>query len=436
MSVNRPPAAAPALPQRSPSARRIVVSSSIGNALEWYDFLVYGFFASAIASQIFPAHDEFVSMLLAIGSFSLSFLTRPLGALVLGIYADRRGRRAALSVSIGMMVLGTLIVAAMPSYAQIGIVAPIAVLCARLLQGFAVGGEFGSATAFMVEHSASRRGYYASWQFASQGMAAIAASGIGALLSALMPADALQSWGWRLPFVLGLLVGPVGWYIRRHLDETPEFIAEQRRDPAQSVPARPALFSNHWLNLLLAVGIVAQSTVSVYVLQLYIPTYAAKQLGLPIAKSFAVVVLNGGLQMVFTPVMGACSDRIGRVKIMLGASVLMMALIYPLFAMLQAHPTISMLMVLMAFSGLMKAAYSGPMPALMSEIFPTKVRSTGLSLAYSLGVTVFGGFAPFIVTWVIGVTGNKLAPAYYVLAAAVLSGVALAVVGLRQRRMR
>ncbi|SDV46671.1 MFS transporter [Chitinasiproducens palmae] len=440
MPVNPSYPAAPALPNKSPSARRIIISSSIGNALEWYDFLVYGFFASAIASQIFPAHNEFVSMLLAIGSFSLSFLTRPIGALVLGLYADRRGRRAALSVSIGLMVLGTFVVAAMPSYAQIGIVAPIAVLCARLVQGFAVGGEFGSATAFMVEHSAANRGYYASWQFASQGMAAIAASGIGAVLSASMPADALQQWGWRLPFVIGLLVGPVGWYIRSHLDETPEFIAAQRREVGEpehpQAPAQPALFSSHWLNLLLAIGIVAQSTVSVYVLQLYMPTYAAKQLGLPVATSFAVVVLNGGLQMIFTPVMGAWSDRIGRIRIMLGASLLMLLLIYPLFALLQKHPTVPTLMMLMAFSGIMKAAYSGPMPALMSEIFPTKVRSTGLSLAYSLGVTVFGGFAPFIVTWVIGVTGNKLAPAYYVLAAAILSGIALIVVGLRQRRMR
>ncbi|MDR5742006.1 MFS transporter [Caballeronia sp. LZ029] len=423
-------------PKAAPSRamiRRIVFSSSIGNALEWFDFLVYGYFATVIAKAFFPSNDEWLSTMLAIGTFGISFLMRPLGAIVLGVYGDRKGRKAALTLAILLMMVGTFTMAVMPSYRHIGIAAPLLILLARLVQGFAVGGEFGSATAFMVEHSEARRGYYASWQFASQGLAAIMAAAFGSVLSAWLPQPQLESWGWRIPFVFGLLVGPVGYYIRSHLDETPEFLAT-RSNAKASAPG--VSFSNQWLNLLLAVGIVAQSTVGVYVLQLYMPMYAVKQLHLPATASFAVVVLNGGLQFIFSPLMGALSDRLGRIRIMLATSIFMGVTIYPMFAWLQAHPTIASLVMLQSVAGILKAAYSGPMPALMSEIFPTRVRSTGLSIGYALGVTLFGGFAPTIVEAFIHVTGDKLAPSYYVLLAAVLSGVSLAIVAWRMRVTR
>jgi len=423
-------------PKAAPSKamiRRIVFSSSIGNALEWFDFLVYGYFATVIAKAFFPSNDEWLSTMLAIGTFGISFLMRPLGAIVLGVYGDRKGRKAALTLAILLMMVGTFTMAVMPSYQHIGIAAPLLILLARLVQGFAVGGEFGSATAFMVEHSEARRGYYASWQFASQGLAAIMAAAFGSVLSAWLPQPQLESWGWRIPFVFGLLVGPVGYYIRSHLDETPEFLATRSERNAN---APGVSFSNQWLNLLLAVGIVAQSTVGVYVLQLYMPMYAVKQLHLPATASFAVVVLNGGLQFIFSPLMGALSDRLGRIRIMLATSIFMGVTIYPMFAWLQAHPTVASLVVLQSAAGILKAAYSGPMPALMSEIFPTRVRSTGLSIGYALGVTLFGGFAPTIVEAFIHVTGDKLAPSYYVLLAAALSGVSLAIVAWRMRVAR
>jgi MFS transporter, MHS family, proline/betaine transporter len=431
LHAQQPESATP--PLSKSMVRRIVFSSSVGNALEWFDFLVYGYFAALIAKAFFPSNDEWLSTMLAIGTFGISFLMRPLGAIVLGIYGDRKGRKAALTLAILLMMIGTLTMAVMPTYRQIGVAAPLLVLFARLIQGFAVGGEFGSATAFMVEHSASRRGYYASWQFASQGLAAILAAAFGTLLSAWLPPTQLESWGWRIPFVFGLLIGPVGYYIRSHLDETPEFIATR----AQRTVSKPgASFSNQWANLVLAIGIVAQSTVGVYVLQLYMPMYAVKQLHLPTTASFAVVLLNGGLQFIFSPLMGALSDKIGRIRIMLGTSIFMGVAIYPMFAWLQAHPTVASLVVLQAGAGILKAAYSGPMPALMSEIFPTRVRSTGLSIGYALGVTLFGGFAPTIVETFIHMTGDKLAPSYYVLLAAVLSGVSLAIVGWRMRGAR
>ncbi|MBN3805965.1 MFS transporter [Paraburkholderia sp. Ac-20336] len=446
-SASASPHVSPA-PLSKAMVRRIVFSSSIGNALEWFDFLVYGYFATIIAKQFFPLHDEWLSTLLAIATFGISFLMRPLGAVVLGLYGDRKGRKAALTLAIALMMVGTFTMAVMPPFSSIGLAAPLLVLLARLVQGFAVGGEFGSATAFMVEHSASRRGYYASWQFASQGLAAIAAATFGSLLTAWLPAEHLNSWGWRVPFVFGLLVGPVGYYIRSHLDETPEFLAlreerEAERGAREAAGERKAVdtskdasFANQWVNLLLAIGIVAQSTVGVYVLQLYMPLYAVKQLHMAAAASFGVVVLNGGMQFIFSPVMGALSDRIGRIRIMLTTSILMGLLIYPMFAWLQFHPTIGWLLLLQGVAGIFKAAYSGPMPALMSEIFPTQVRSTGLSIGYSIGVTIFGGFAPTIVETFIHLTGDKLAPSYYVLLAAVLSGVSLIIVALRMRRMR
>lgn len=433
------PSGTPAPLSRS-MVRRIVFSSSIGNALEWFDFLVYGYFAPIIAKQFFPVHDEWLSTLLAVGTFGISFLMRPLGAIVLGVYGDRKGRKAALTLAIALMMLGTLAMAVMLPYASIGIAAPLLILVARLVQGFAVGGEFGSATAFMVEHSPAKRGYYASWQFASQGAAAILAAAFGSLLAAWLPPEQLQAWGWRVPFFFGLILGPVGWYIRSHLDETPEFLANRQTnagpDAALVTPEETPRLTRQWMNLVLAVGIVAQSTVGVYILQLYMPMYAVKQLHMAAATSFGVVVLNGGLQFLLSPVMGALSDRIGRLRIMLTTSILMASLTYPMFALLQRHPTLGWLMVLQAAAGIFKAAYSGPMPALMSEIFPVRVRSAGLSIAYSLGVTLFGGFAPTIAELFIHLTGDTLAPAYYVSLAAIISGVSLAIIGVRMMRDR
>lgn len=410
--------------------RRIIIGASIGNAMEWYDFLIYGLFASMIAKAFFPAHNEWVSLLLSTATFGVSFLIRPIGAVVLGRYADRKGRRAALSVSIILMALGTLVIAVMPTYNQIGIIAPIAILLARLMQGFAVAGEFGSSTAFLVEHSPNRKGFYASWQFATQGLATIAAAGFGNILASHLSLADLESWGWRIAFLIGLLIAPVGFYIRRHLNETPEFI-QMQKSPS---PTGDVTLGSQIINVLLAVGMVAQSTVSVYVLQLYMPIYAARELGLPVAQSFAVVVLGGAIQFLLSPIMGALSDRIGRIRIMLTTSVVLAASIYPMFYMLNQYRNVWWLLGMLALAGTAKACYSGPMPALMSEIFPAKSRSTSLSLSYNIGATLFGGFSPFFVTWLIGVSGSKLAPSYYVIAATVISGISLTVVAIRMRR--
>src|ERR1700720_490668 len=206
------------------AATRLILAASLGNALEFYEILVYGYFAVIISKVFFPAADEAVSLLVTFGTFGASFLARPVGAIFLGAYGDRKGRKAALTLSILLMTIGTALMTIMPSYGTLGILSPILVIAARLLQGFSVGGEFASSTAFLVEHRPDRAGFFASWQWSSQGLAALVATGLGVLLTTSMSADTLQAWGWRIPFAVGLLIGPVGYYIRNRLGETPEFI--------------------------------------------------------------------------------------------------------------------------------------------------------------------------------------------------------------------
>ena len=259
---------------REKSFAKQVVATSVGNALEWFDVAIYGFFAVYISKAFFPNNDATISLLLTFGTFGLSYLARPIGGLVLGAYADRHGRKASLMISIVMMTFGTLAVALMPSYETIGILAPLLVIVARLVQGFSAGGEFGSSTAFLVEHMPERRGFIASWQFASQGLSSLLAAGSGAILTAsLSPAD-LQSWGWRLPFVFGVLIGPVGLYIRNHMEDAGPPPAAEDASPIKEV------FLRQKLAVLLGVGALAVSTAVNYLI-VYMPIYAVETLNLP-----------------------------------------------------------------------------------------------------------------------------------------------------------
>ncbi|MEV6229868.1 MFS transporter [Saccharopolyspora shandongensis] len=406
---------------------RVIAAASIGNALEWYDIAVYAIFATVLSKVFFPAQDETVSLLLTLGTFGVSFLIRPIGAVVLGAYADRAGRKASLTLSIRLMVLGTAIICLMPSYETVGLVAPIGILLARLIQGFSAGGEFGSATAFMVEHMPGRRGFVASWQFASQGLSTLVSAGMGVLLTTTLSPEQLESWGWRIPFAVGLLVGPVGYYIRRFVDEAPEFTATQTAEPHS--PVRTVLRTQK-ARILLVVGALLVSTVLNYTIT-YMPTYAIKQLGLPASTSFAATLATGIVLTVVTPLAGHLSDKIGRVKLMGVFAALILLLIYPIFATLVAFPGFGVMVGMMLLIGLLKACYFGALPALMSELFPTETRATGMSIGYNIGVSVFGGFTPFISTWLIGLTGTSLAPSFYLMFAAAASLLSLLVIRRR-----
>src|SRR6266702_371530 len=377
---------------------RAVVAASIGNALEWFDLVVYGFFAVIIAKLFFPAGNETVSLLLTLGTFGVSFFMRPLGAVMMG---------------------GTLIIAILPTYSSIGIAAPVILVIARLMQGFSAGGEFGSATAFLAEHVPGRRGFFASWQVASQGLTTLLAAGFGALLTGELSPEQMASWGWRVPFVFGLLIGPVAWYIRTRLDETPEFLAAE----TTTTPLRDT-FTSQKLRLLIAIGVVVLGTVSTY-LVLFMPTYGVKQLGLAPSVAFGAIALTGVIQMVFSPLVGHLSDRYGRTTLRLAPALLLLVLIYPAFVYLVAQPTFGTLIALQIVFGFLMTGYFAALPGLLSEMFPVQTRTTGMSLAYNIAVTIFGGFGPFIIAWLIGFTGSKAAPSYYLIFAALVSLVAL-----------
>jgi len=425
MSVSS--SASPALARGSSHLYRIIAAGSIGNALEWYDILVYGYFAVTLSNVFFPKGDPAIALLLTFGTFGVSYLVRPLGAIVLGAYGDRAGRKASLMVSILLMVIGTLMMAVMPGYATIGIFAPIGVLAARLIQGFSVGGEFGSATAFLVEHGPERKGFFASWQWAGQGLAALLASAFGVALTTGLAPEQLQSWGWRIPFLFGLLIGPVGFYIRRRVAETPEFL---RTETAAS-PVRDVIVGQ-WGRVLLAIGTVVISTSSNYVI-LYMPTYAIKELGLPQSTGFIATLIGAAILTVGAPVIGHWSDKVGRTRVMIAMTLLFMISAYPVFLMLTTERSLPAIVAVVAWMSVLKTGYSGALPALLAEIFPTRTRVTGMALSYNIGVPLFGGFAPFTVQWLIGVTGSKLAPSYYLIATALLSLAALLIV---RRRLR
>jgi MHS family proline/betaine transporter-like MFS transporter len=393
---------------------RPVAAASIGNALEWFDYIIYGYFAAHIAKQFFPLRSDVESLLVAFATFGITFLVRPVGAVVLGVFADRHGRKAALVLAISLMMLGTAIIAVTPGYAAIGLWAPAAIVVARLVQGISAGGEFGSATAFLAEQDPARRGYFASWQFASQGLTTVLAAATGTVLAGALTAQQMGQWGWRVPFFFGLLIGPIAYYLRREVDETSEFRAladggSPLRDLSQAKQ-----------KLLVSLGAVVLCTVAMYT-TLFMPSFAMRQLGLPQANSFLATLLAGAVQIALVPLFGAISDRCGRLSVMVPAAIAMLLVSYPIFAWMAAVPTLQTLLLAQIAIGVIGAAYMGPLPALMSELFPARMRTTGLAVSYSLSVAIFGGFAPFANVWLIQATGSNIAPGFYLLGAAAIS---------------
>jgi MFS transporter, MHS family, proline/betaine transporter len=404
-----------------PGLRRVIVAATIGNVLEWFDFLVYGFFAVTIAEVFFPASDPTVSLLITFGTFGLAYVVRPLGAIFIGTYTDRAGRKAGLTLSIGLMLIGTTLMVITPGYATIGIAAPIIITMARVLQGFSVGGEFGSAVAFLVEHGGERRGFSASWQWATTGIVSVIVSLFGLALTTLLSHQQLIDWGWRIPYVFGLLIGPAGLYIRSRIAETPDFLA------AEKPPTVPIgdLLRRYPVSLLLAFGAAIVSNSSYYLL-LYVPTYGVKTLHLPAYTGFAATLLGGIILAVFSVIAGHWSDKIvPRSRIMLIAAWLFLLAAYPCFWLMDAYPSLATAAFAVGFLNLIKAGYSGVLPSVLSEQFPVEIRAVGVSLSFSLSVTIFGGFAPFVATWLIAQTGDPLSPSYYLMATAVLSIIAV-----------
>ncbi|MBB6123434.1 MFS transporter [Sphingobium subterraneum] len=401
------------------SPTRAIFVASIGNALEWFDLIIFGFLSVVISKQFFPETDPTTSLMLTFATFGIAFVMRPLGGIYIGIFADKKGRIKALTLAAGLMMLGTGMIALMPTYHDIGIIATIGIVLARLIQGFSAGGEFASATAFLAEQSKARRGFFASWQIASQGLTTLLASGAGVMLTTMMAPEDLESWGWRLPFFFGMLIGPVALYIRYKVPETEEFVEAETTE----TPLRDTLRSQR-RPLIIAIGATVLGTVSTFAV-LYVPTFAVREYGIAAQSAFTATLATGIVQMILAPVVGHLGDKWGRHNIMIAAAVGMLLLIAPLYMWLAAVPTGTTLILVQIIFGVLLTGYFACQPAFLSDLFPVQTRTTGMSIGYNFAVTLFGGFAPFIITVLINTTGSKLSPALYIMFAAVVSLIAL-----------
>lgn len=399
------------------SAGRAVIAATVGNMLEWYDFTIYAAFAVPISKSFFPADSEVVSLLLGFVTFGLGFVARPFGAAFLGGYADRRGRRDALSLTILLMALGTGIIALCPGYDRIGIAAPLIILLARLIQGFSAGGEIGGAVSTLVEHAPpARRGLFASFQQMSQGGSTMLSGLVAMTIALVLPAEAVAEWGWRLAFVVGLLIAPVGLYIRRELEDAPLFKEKISRE--HGAPIRTVL-RDHWRAVVTGMLVVMLWTVAQYIAN-YFPTFAVRELKVSLSQSYLGPLVVGAV-LLFCPLVGILSDRYQRKRVMMIGALGLLVVAYPAFSFLIAAPTTERLIATQIAVAVFMLIYTAPASAVLAELFPTPVRATGIALTYSLGVAVFGGFTPAIITALIGWTAQPVSVAFYLMAAACIS---------------
>lgn len=415
----------------APNRVKAIAAITLGNGLEFFDFTIYSFFATIIGKLYFPVEGQLAQLMLAVGSFGVGFIMRPVGGIVLGAYADRAGRKAAMSLTLWLMTLGSAMIAFAPTYASIGLAAPAIVIVARLVQGFALGGEVGASTALLMEYGTDRtRGFYGSWQFVSQGLNTVCGSLLGVALAAGLSTHALESWGWRVPFVIGMAMGPVGVYIRRHLDETLALPAASASHPTHAMPSTPQVDATHPAREILgrhAVALVTGvlttigGTAANYIVLFYLSTYAIKILHLPMVLALWASWTAAVVTVICSPLAGALSDRVGRKPVLWVSRVLLIAAVYPAFMAINAVPTVPVLLAVVAGLAVLVAFTAVPNIVMLPELFPRAIRATGMSLVYCLGVSIFGGFAQFFATWMIQLTGSTLAPAWYLIGCSLVS---------------
>ena len=411
------PPGRPVATARIPSS--VIVATVAGNALEFYDFVAYAFFAVYIGKTFFPASTPLGSLLLSLAVFGVGFVARPIGGIVIGAFADRAGRRAALLLTIALITIGTLGLALTPSFASIGLAAPIIVVICRLIQGLALGGEIGPSAAFLIEAApADQRGIYGSWILASQGIGILIAGFLGLGLSATLSSAEMLAWGWRVPFVVGILLLPVALYLRRNMPETLHTEAVEQADTGMAGLAR------HRGIIVLAVLIVIGGTVSTY-LGNYMTTYAIATLKMAPVNAMGATVIVGLSTLVFAVLGGWMCDRYGRRPVMLWPRVAAAVLTVPCFLLLVAHPTPSTLFLVSGFLAALTAISGAASLVAIPELLPRGIRATGMAIAYAVGVALFGGTTQFIITWLIGATHNPVSPAWYVAGASVITALAM-----------
>ncbi|QBR00249.1 MFS transporter [Paraburkholderia pallida] len=402
------------------SRKQLIFAATIGNALEFFDFTVYSFFALTIGKLFFPTMSSYGQLLASVATFGVGFVMRPLGGVVIGAYADRAGRKPAMTLTIFMMALGCALIGLAPTYAQIGVAAPIIIVFARLLQGFSAGGEVGASTTLLIEAGTpANRGLLGSCQFASQGIGVSLGALMAGLLTNFLHPESLLAWGWRVPFLMGVAIAPIGMWIRRRLEEQTQTDARPVRTPVLAV------LHDHWRRALLGTLLTMGSTVIAYVVTFYMPTYAIHELKVPAPTALLAGLVSGVVTFVVGPLAGLLSDRISRRALVFWPRVAVVLLIWPAFQWLSSGPDAARLLITVGGLSVLLALQAAPAITMLPEMFPRAVRATGMAIVYSVGVAIFGGFAQAIATWLIKATGDLHAPAWYVMVCAALSCLAL-----------
>ena len=388
-----------------------VIRVTSGNFIEMYDFFLFGFYATYISKAFFPAASEYASLMLTFATFGAGFLMRPLGAIFLGGYIDRIGRRKGLVLTLSIMATGTALVAFIPSYASIGLLAPLLVLLGRLLQGFSAGVELGGVSVYLSEMATpGHKGLYVSWQSASQQAAIIFSAALGYFLNETISKEVMSDWGWRIPFFIGCMIIPVVFQIRRSLQETEAFLAEKHHPTFKEILQTLAI---NWQIVFAGMMLIVMTTVSFYLITVYTPTFGKNVMKLSIVDSLLITFFVGLSNFIWLPVMGALSDRIGRWPIMGLFSGLALFTAYPALSWLVANPSYQHMLAVELWLSFLYGSYNGATVAALTEIIPARIRTTGFSLAYSLATALFGGFTPLVSTWLIESTGDKASPGYW-----------------------
>ncbi len=416
----------------SPIERRGKLKAAIralsGNFLEVYDYVIYGFYATYIAAVFFPTNSAFLSLMLSLTTFGIAAVARPFGAIVLGSYMDRKGRRAGLLLTLGLMAIGAITITVMPGYAVMGIVAPVVIVCARLIQGFAFGVESAGVIVYLAEIATPRnRGFYVSWQTASQGLTAMLAASLGFALAASLSTEQMASWGWRVPFLIGCLVIPVLFWLRSSLEETEAFL--KSRHP-QGTGEVLRVLAAHWPVMLIALGMQIFTTTIFYLITVYTPTFGGQVLHLPPLGNLLVTFCVGLALFILIPIGGALSDRIGRMPLVIVAPFLVLITVFPAMSWLIAAPSFGGLLVVELWLAFLSAMHLAGLAPLFAEIMPAKARTSGMALVVSLGSGFFGSFTPAINTLLIEMTGNRAAPALWITFTAAI-GLASALAAMR-----
>jgi metabolite-proton symporter len=388
-----------------------------GNFLEMFDFMVFGYYATAIAKTFFPGDDPFASLMLTLMTFGAGFLMRPLGAIVLGSYIDHHGRRKGLLMTLGLMAIGTLTIAVVPGYNTLGAAAPILILLGRLLQGFSAGVELGGVSVYLAEIAPkNRKGFFVSWQSGSQQIAVIFAALLGLGLNHLLEKDQVTEWGWRIPFVIGCMIVPFLFWIRSKLEETEAF-SQRKTHPSMKQIIRSV--ASNWALVLAGMLMVVTTTVMFYMITAFTPTFGKTVLMMSDKQSFFVTLCVGVSNLIWLPIMGAVSDRYGRRPLLIFFTLLMIATAWPVLHWLVGSPSLAHLLEAELWLSFLYASYNGAMVVYLAEVMPAEVRATGFSLAYSLATALFGGFTPAISSYLIHATGDKAMPGVWLTFAAV-----------------